>query len=68
MEWGEKTAHFSFNAATNLEVGEERYKVSEELLLDHPVLHFGNESLLWFLETSDSLGTSTARMPPEAPC
>jgi len=40
MEWAEETEDFRFNAATNLEVGKERYKVREELLLDRRGLHF----------------------------
>jgi hypothetical protein len=65
-------AEFSFNATTNLEGGKECwYKVSRELALDCCVLNFlifANQFLLWFLETLGLLGTSTARMPPEAPC
>ncbi len=62
---------FSFNATTNLEGGKEcRYKVPRELVLDRHVLNilfFANQFLLWFLETLGLLGTSTVRMPSEAP-
>ena len=69
MEWAEETANFSFNVTTNLGGGKKcRYKVRKELLFDCCVLNFATEFLLWFLETLDSLGTSTAMMPPEAPC
>jgi hypothetical protein len=46
-------------------------KVSRERVLDCHVLNFlifPNQFLLRFLETLGLLGTSTARMPPEAPC
>ena len=65
-------AETSFNATTNLEGGEERwYEVRWELLLYCLVLNFlifANQFLPWFLETLDLLGTSIARMPPEALC
>jgi len=72
MEGVQEMVEFSFNATTNLWGGKEcRYKVSREIFLDRRVLNFlifANQFLLWFLKTLDLLGTSTARMPPEAPC
>ncbi len=69
MEEVEETAKFMLEATTNLEGGKKcRHEVRRELLFDRLVLHITNEFLLWFLETLDSLGTSTVRMPPEAPC
>ena len=55
--------------ASNLEGSKKcRYEVRRELLCDCLVLHMANEFLLRFLETFDSLGSSTTRMPPESPC
>jgi hypothetical protein len=69
LDGAQETAEFMLDATTNLEGGKEcRYKVREDLLLDRCGLHFANEFLLWFLEAYDSFGTSTVRMPPEAPC
>jgi len=69
MEEVEETAKFMLEATTNLEGGKKcRHEVRRELLFDRLVLHITYEFLIWFLETLKSLGTSTARMPPEAPC
>ncbi len=72
LEGAQEMAETSFNSTTNLEGGKERwYEVRCELLLDCLVLNFlifANQFLPWFLETLDLLGTSTARMPLEAPC
>jgi hypothetical protein len=70
LKGAEETAELSFDATTNLEGSKEcRYEVNGELLLDRRrVFNFANEFLLWFLETFDSLGTSTARMPPKLSC